>query len=101
MHDRGWYMPCRVDGNGFHRLAEQRGRHAGFADHDTRVPDLSAMLRHFQSEVRLVDEHICTAEVTRIPAPALHVRFYDVDLLVLGGAVELSDCSRIKTASRR
>jgi hypothetical protein len=59
------------------------------------------VVHYLEREVRLIDEHIRTAEVMRIPAPALHVRNNDLDLLVVSGAAELPDCSSIETAGRR
>ena len=80
MHDRRRHVPGRVDGDEFHRLAQQRRRHAGLADDDAGGPHLRAVMHHPEREVRLIDDHVRGAKVARIPPPALHVGEDRLDL---------------------
>ena len=58
MYDGRRYVPGRIDGDEFHRFAQERRRHAGLADDDAGGPHLRALMHHLEREVRLIDDHM-------------------------------------------
>src|ERR1700736_1208695 len=64
---------------------------AGFADHDTRLPDRGAVIVDVQRVVRNVQDDMRLAEIARYPAPAFHVGDDDLVVALLALAVERID----------
>ena len=83
-----------------HLLRQERARHARLADHDTRGPNLPAVLDHLECEVRFVDLHTRFAHVAVVPAPALHIGDDGIDATVVRW-IEFVDRASIQIASRR
>ena len=79
---------------------------ARLSGHDPGGPDLRAVLHHLQRVVGDVEDDIGVAErrhaeVTRQPAPALHVHEHGVDLLVALRAVDRGDGAVVEHAGGR
>ena len=90
LDDRLRHVPGRVDQHVVHRRAEQRRRRLRLAGDDLGVPLLLVVVYDPEREIRNIDHHIGAAEVTRQPAPALHIGEHPINLLaarrsVIGG----------------